>query len=89
MRQLDAGPASGDPLACGCPAACSDIPALAEVAAGAAQTFAPDDAEAIAAAVRAVLADPAQYRARGLDRAASFTWERAASQYEDVYRELL
>jgi glycosyltransferase involved in cell wall biosynthesis len=76
-------------MACGCPVACSDIPALAEVAAGAARTFAPDDAEAIAAAVRAVLSDPAQYRARGLERAASFTWERAASQYEDVYRGLL
>jgi glycosyltransferase involved in cell wall biosynthesis len=76
-------------MACGCPVACSDIPALAEVAGGAARTFTPDDTEGIAAAVRDVLADPAGYGARGLERAASFTWERAASQYEDVYRELL
>jgi glycosyltransferase involved in cell wall biosynthesis len=76
-------------MACGCPVACSDIPALAEVAGDAARTFEPDDAEAIAAAVGDVLADPARYSARGLERAASFTWERAATQYEDVYRELL
>jgi glycosyltransferase involved in cell wall biosynthesis len=76
-------------MATGCPVACSDVPALAEVAGGAARTFAPDDAEAIAAAIRDVLADPEQYSARGLERAASFTWERAAAQYEDAYRELL
>jgi glycosyltransferase involved in cell wall biosynthesis len=76
-------------MACGCPVACSDIPALAEVAGGAARTFSPDDAEAIAAAVRDVLDDPAGYRERGLERASSFTWERAAAEYEDVYRELL
>src|SRR5204863_4812649 len=48
-------------MACGCPVACSDLPALAEVADGAARTFAPDDPEAIAAAVRDVLADPGPY----------------------------
>ena len=76
-------------MACGCPVACSDIPALVEVAGGAARTFAADDAEAIAAAVLDVLANAADYRERGLERAASFTWERAAAQYEHVYRELL
>jgi len=76
-------------MACGCPVACSDIPPLAEVAAGAARTFAPDEPEAIAEAVRAVLADPEPYRARGLERAAAFTWERTAAAYEAAYRELL
>jgi alpha-1,3-rhamnosyl/mannosyltransferase len=76
-------------MACGCPVACSAIPALAEVAGDAARTFAPDDAEAIATAVRDVLANGDEYRRRGLERAASFTWERAAAQYEDVYGELL
>jgi glycosyltransferase involved in cell wall biosynthesis len=76
-------------MACGCPVACSDVPALAEVAGDAARTFAHDDAKTMADAVRAVLAEPAQYRARGLERAAAFTWERAATEYEDVYRELL
>ena len=76
-------------MACGCPVACSDVPALAEVADGAALTFPPGDAGAIATAVRALLADPEPYCTRGLERAAAFTWERAAAQYEDVYRELL
>jgi glycosyltransferase involved in cell wall biosynthesis len=76
-------------MACGSPVACSDVPPLVEIAGGAARTFPPDDAEAIAAAVRDVLADPGSYRERGLARAAAFTWEHAASQYEDVYRELL
>jgi len=76
-------------MACGCPVACSDVPPLVEIAGGAARAFPPDDAKAIAAAVRDVLADPGPYRERGLARAAAFTWERAAAQYEDVYRELL
>jgi glycosyltransferase involved in cell wall biosynthesis len=76
-------------MACGCPVACSAIPALAEVAGGAARTFAPDDPEAIAEAVSDVLANAADYRQRGLERASSFTWERAAGRYEDVYGELL
>jgi glycosyltransferase involved in cell wall biosynthesis len=76
-------------MSCGCPVACSDIPTLAEVAGDAARTFLPDDAESIAAAVRDVLDDPTGYRERGLERAAVFTWERAAAEYEDVYRELL
>jgi glycosyltransferase involved in cell wall biosynthesis len=76
-------------MACGCPVACSDIPALAEVAGGAARMFDPKDPAMIANAVGDVLADPENYRERGLERAAQFTWERAAAQYEAVYRELL
>jgi glycosyltransferase involved in cell wall biosynthesis len=75
-------------MACGCPVACSDIPPLVEIAGGAARTFPPDEAAAIAAAVRDVVADP-DYVGRGIARAAAFTWERAAAQYEDAYRELL
>src|SRR5262249_16511954 len=60
-------------MACGCPVACSDIPALTEVAAGAARLFAPHDPQAIVAAVKDVLAAPGELRARGLERAASFT----------------
>jgi glycosyltransferase involved in cell wall biosynthesis len=76
-------------MACGCPVACSNIPPLREVAGDAAVTFAPTAPAEIVAAVRQLLADPEIYRARGLERAAAFTWERAAAAYEDVYRELL
>ena len=76
-------------MACGCPVACSDIPSLVEVCGDAARTFDPDDPEAIATAVAAVLDDPGPWQARGLERAAGFTWERTAAAYEGVYRELL
>jgi glycosyltransferase involved in cell wall biosynthesis len=76
-------------MACGCPVACSSIPALQEVTDDAARTFDPDAPDSIAAAVRDVLADPQRYGTLGIERAAAFTWERAAAQYEDVYRELL
>jgi glycosyltransferase involved in cell wall biosynthesis len=76
-------------MACGCPVACSDIPALVEVGGDAVRTFSPDDAEAIAAAVRDVLIDPTTFRERGLERAALYDWDRAAAGYEDVYREVL
>jgi glycosyltransferase involved in cell wall biosynthesis len=39
--------------------------------------------------VRDVLDDPEPWRRRGLERAAQFTWERTAAEYEAVYRELL
>ncbi len=76
-------------MACGCPVACSNVAALPEVCGDAARLFAPDDPAAIAAAVDDVLADPAAWSARGIARAASFTWERSADAHEGVYRELL
>jgi glycosyltransferase involved in cell wall biosynthesis len=76
-------------MACGCPVACSDIPALVEVAGDAARTFRPTDPAGIADATNDLLADPAPYSARGLERAAEFTWDKAAGQHESVYRELL
>jgi glycosyltransferase involved in cell wall biosynthesis len=76
-------------MACGCPVACSNAASLPEVCGEAARYFPPDDPAAIAAAVEDVLADPATWQARGLERAAGFTWERSAALHEDVYRELL
>ena len=76
-------------MACGCPVACSSAASLPEVSGGAARLFDPDDADAIAAAVEELLADPAPWTERGILRAASFTWERSAGAYEAVYRELL
>jgi glycosyltransferase involved in cell wall biosynthesis len=78
-------------MACGAPTICSDVSSLPEVAGDAALLVAPTDvrgwAEAMAyltqnAALRADL------RERGLHRAARFTWEAAARQTREVYREL-
>jgi glycosyltransferase involved in cell wall biosynthesis len=76
-------------MACGCPVACSVAASLPEVCGDAARFFDPDDPDAIAAAVEDVLDDPGKWRARGLLRAAGFTWEASAAAHEDVYRELL
>jgi glycosyltransferase involved in cell wall biosynthesis len=76
-------------MACGCPVACSVAASLPEVCGDAARYFDPDDPEAIAAAVEDVLADPAGWSARGIERASGFTWDRSAAAHEEVYRELL
>ena len=65
---------------------CSNAASLPEVCGDAARLFDPDSPEAIAAAVREVLDDPEPWRARGLARAAEFTWERSARQHEAAYR---
>ena len=76
-------------MACGCPVACSNAASLPEVVGDAARLFDANDPRAIADAVRDVLADPDEWRRRGLERSAQFTWERTALAHEDVYRELL
>jgi glycosyltransferase involved in cell wall biosynthesis len=76
-------------MACGCPVACSVAASLPEVCGDAARYFDPDDPEAIVAAVEDVLTDPGAWSARGIERAAGFTWERSAGAHEEVYRELL
>jgi glycosyltransferase involved in cell wall biosynthesis len=76
-------------MASGCPVACSNAAALPEIVGDAARLFDPNDAESIAAAVRAVLDDPEPWRMRGLEHAARYSWEATARETEDVYRELL
>ena len=76
-------------MACGCPVAASDAGSLPEVCGGAARLFDPRSPEAIAEAVEDVLRDPEPWRARGLERAAEFSWERTAREHEAVYRELV
>lgn len=62
----------------GVPCACSANGALGEIAGDAAETFDPDDVEAMAAALRRVLGESADARAarvtRGRARAAAFSW---------------
>jgi glycosyltransferase involved in cell wall biosynthesis len=76
-------------MACGCPVACSVAASLPEVCGDAARYFPPDDPDEMAAAIEDVLADAAGWSAKGIARAAGFTWERSATAHEDVYRELL
>ena len=76
-------------MACGCPVASSNAASLPEVCGDAARLFTPGDPHAIAAALEEVLADPAPWSARGLARAAAFTWTRSAAAHEALYRELL
>jgi glycosyltransferase involved in cell wall biosynthesis len=75
-------------MACGCPVACSNVTSLPEVAGDAARMFDPHDVDDIASATDAVLADPAPWIARGLERAKAFTWDACARAHDDVYREL-
>jgi glycosyltransferase involved in cell wall biosynthesis len=68
-------------MARGVPVACSNASSLPEVAGDAAMMFDPHDERAIAAALERLLSDPAEVerlRARGLERAREFTWERTA-----------
>jgi glycosyltransferase involved in cell wall biosynthesis len=72
-------------LACGCPVACTDLPALREVADDAAEYFDPLEPETIAEATRRAIA---RGGASGAERAARFTWDECARRHEAVYREL-
>ena len=75
-------------MACGCPVAAANIPAIAEACGDAAALFDPTEPEDIAAVVAAVLDAPERFVAAGLERAASFTWAETARRHEAVYRTL-
>lgn len=75
-------------MASGCPVACSTAGALPETVGEAARLFDASDPGAIAEAVLEVLADPDRWAARGLARAAAFSWEAAAAATDAVYGEL-
>lgn len=79
-------------MAGGAPVLTSNRSALPEVAGDAAALVDPEDTQALARALRD-MADNNDLRrdlaARGLARARLFTWERAARETWDVYRELL
>ena len=76
----------------GVPVACSDIPALQEVAGEDALHFAPTDAPGIASAIERLLGDTQlaeQLAAAGRRRAALFSWARAAEATLSCYRRAL
>jgi glycosyltransferase involved in cell wall biosynthesis len=70
-------------MACGAPVLASATSSLPEVAGDAALLADPEDTAAIAAGLARLASDPAlraSLRARGIARAAQFTWERCAEQ---------
>lgn len=79
-------------MACGAPVITADTTALPEVVGDAALLVNPRDPDALAEAMRRVIEDRElreDLRARGLARAAAFTWARAARQTLGVYREIV
>ncbi|WP_188986340.1 glycosyltransferase family 4 protein [Saccharopolyspora thermophila] len=75
-------------MALGTPVVHSDAPALVEVAGGAGVVVPRADPAALAAALRAVVDDPAHHArlvAAGVRRAAHFTWTRAARAVWQVH----
>ena len=72
-------------MACGCPVAASAAGALPEVCRDAAVLFDPLDPEAIAAGVEEALTRSEQLSERGLQRAATFTWDETARGHDRVY----
>ena len=75
-------------MACGCPVVTSDRSAMPETAGGAAVLADPEDPSSIAAAVLRACDTAEELRAKGLARAAQFTWAQTAKQTLEVYREV-
>jgi glycosyltransferase involved in cell wall biosynthesis len=75
-------------MACDAPVACSNASALPEVAGNAALFFDPHDASAITNVLRRLLGDAElreTLRQRGLEQAATFSWNRVAAETQAVY----
>lgn len=76
-------------MACAAPVVCSNRASLPEVAGDAALLVDPADVDALAAALRRILAEPdlaAELIRRGLAQAGRFSWQRAAAETRAVYR---
>ena len=79
-------------MASGTPVITSNVSSLPEVVGDAALLIDPYEPEAIAAAMRRVLLDPAlreELRHKGLQRAAEFSWERSVRRVREIYGEVL
>jgi glycosyltransferase involved in cell wall biosynthesis len=72
-------------MACGCPVASSNAAALPEVCGGGARLFDPTSVEEMAAAIEEILARPEEWSARGIARAAGFSWEKTARAHDAAY----
>jgi len=79
-------------MAAGVPVICSNVTAMPEVAGDAAVYFDPRDVEDMASSIARVSRDAglrAELAARGLVRAAGFSWERSARETLAIYRRVL
>jgi glycosyltransferase involved in cell wall biosynthesis len=79
-------------MASGCPVIMSDVPALLEVAADVALSFAPDDGDALVELVNRVIGDPAlrsRMIAAGRVRARDYSWRRTALRTAAAYGRIL
>lgn len=79
-------------MACGAPVACSNVSSLPEVAGNAALFFDPHDVSATVNVLRRLLGDAElreALRQRGLERAATFSWNRVAAETWAVYDTVL
>jgi glycosyltransferase involved in cell wall biosynthesis len=75
-------------MLCGAPVVTSAGGATEEVADGAAELVDPFDPASIAAGIERAISRREELRARGLERARTFTWAAAAETTAAVYREL-
>ena len=78
-------------MACGTPVVSSNASCLPEVAEGAAVMVDPERAEELADAIGRVVQDTAlraDLRAKGLERAAAYTWQAAARKLLSVYEQV-
>lgn len=76
-------------MSCGTPVVCSDTSSLPEVVGDAALTVAPDDVDGLAASILRLVGDTAlrdDLARRSLERAALFSWERAAREVLAAWR---
>ena len=79
-------------MACGTPVLTSNRSSLAEICGDAAYLVDPQSEEDITAGLCALLSDEElrrKLRARGLERVARFSWQRAARETSEVYRQVL
>jgi glycosyltransferase involved in cell wall biosynthesis len=79
-------------MACGTPVVVADAASLPEVVGDAALKVPPDDLEGLADALAALLLDEdlrGKMRQAAVERAATFTWPRAAERLLELYRQVL
>ncbi|MDA0185151.1 glycosyltransferase family 4 protein [Solirubrobacter phytolaccae] len=79
-------------MACGTPVVSSNTTSMPEVTGDAALLVDPTDVEALAAALERLMTEPVLANGlarRGLERAATFSWERCAAETVAAYRQLV